>query len=70
MVRLLAATLIQHSLPGYRIANRITLSCFLDGAPPVVAILGMWFIAFLICATFIDLDHMIIQDRFSIGGMV
>ena len=38
--------------------------------PPVVAIIGMLFIAFLICSTFIDFDHMIIPDRFSIGGMV
>ena len=38
--------------------------------PPVVAILGFIFISFLICSTFIDLDHMIIPDRFSIGGMV
>jgi leader peptidase (prepilin peptidase)/N-methyltransferase len=38
--------------------------------PPVVAMIGCLFIAFLICSTFIDLDHMIIPDRFSIGGMV
>ncbi|MGB0743762.1 MAG: prepilin peptidase, partial [Opitutales bacterium] len=37
---------------------------------PEVAIVGMLYIAFLICSTFIDLDHMIIPDRFSIGGMV
>jgi leader peptidase (prepilin peptidase)/N-methyltransferase len=30
----------------------------------------MLYISFLICSTFIDLDHMIIPDRFSIGGMV
>lgn len=38
--------------------------------PPLVAIIGFLFIAFLICSTFIDFDHMIIPDRFSIGGMV
>lgn len=37
---------------------------------PVVAIIGFLFVAFLICSTFIDFDHMIIPDRFSIGGMV
>ncbi|MGJ8639461.1 MAG: prepilin peptidase [Opitutaceae bacterium] len=37
---------------------------------PIPAIIGMLYIAFLICSTFIDLDHMIIPDRFSIGGMV
>ena len=38
--------------------------------PPLVALCYMVFIAMLICATFIDLDHMIIPDRFTIGGAV
>src|SRR5690625_1365026 len=38
--------------------------------PPLVALCGMLFCAILICATFIDFDHMIIPDRFTIGGAV
>jgi leader peptidase (prepilin peptidase) / N-methyltransferase len=38
--------------------------------PPLVALCGMIFCAILICATFIDFDHMIIPDRFTIGGAV
>jgi len=38
--------------------------------PPLAALAGMLFCAILICATFIDFDHMIIPDRFTIGGAV
>jgi len=35
--------------------------------PPAKALCGMLFVACLICALFIDLDHMIIPDTFTIG---
>ena len=34
---------------------------------PAKALLGMLFLACLVCATFIDLDHMIIPDVFTLG---
>ncbi len=42
------------------------LTCWL-AFPPVKALCGMLLCACLICATFIDLDHMIIPDAFTIG---
>jgi len=38
--------------------------------PVATALVGMVFCSILICATFIDLDHMIIPDRFTIGAAV
>lgn len=43
------------------------LACWLL-FPPAKAVCGMVFISLLIGATFIDLDHMIIPDFFTIGG--
>lgn len=37
---------------------------------PLVACVGMLFMVILIVCTFIDLDHMIIPDSFSVGGML
>ena len=45
------------------------LLCWLQH-PPIRAAAGMVFTGMLICATFIDFDHMIIPDRFSIGTAV
>lgn len=39
-------------------------------SPPVFALIGMAFAFILIATTFIDLDHMIIPLRFSVGGMI
>jgi len=36
--------------------------------PPAKAVCGMVFLGVLICATFIDLDHFIIPDVFTIGA--
>ncbi|NJR32323.1 MAG: hypothetical protein HC778_05105, partial [Chamaesiphon sp. CSU_1_12] len=41
------------------------LACALQFSP-AKALLGMVFLACLVCATFIDLDHMIIPDPFTI----
>lgn len=38
--------------------------------PTQEAIIGMFFISLLIAASFIDLDHMILPDRFTIGGFI
>ncbi len=38
--------------------------------PPAQALPGMVFIAILIAASFIDLDHMILPNVFTVGGMV
>lgn len=45
------------------------LTCWLH-FPPAKAVVGMLFVAVLVCATFIDLDHMIIPDVFTIGAGV
>ena len=42
------------------------LACWLR-MPPAVAVCGWLFLSSLLCATFIDLDHMIIPDVFTIG---
>lgn len=53
----------------YPFVELLTSGLFLVCAlqfPPAKALLGMVFLACLICATFIDLDHMIIPDPFTI----
>ena len=45
------------------------LLCWLS-FPPAKAVAGWIFMSGLVCATFIDLDHLIIPDVFTIGGGV
>ncbi|MBE34073.1 MAG: prepilin peptidase [Opitutaceae bacterium] len=57
----------------YAIVELLTALLFLAcwfAFPPAKALVGMLFISILISATFIDLDHMIIPDVFTIGGGV
>jgi leader peptidase (prepilin peptidase)/N-methyltransferase len=59
--------------PRYPAVEALTATLFLWSwlaHPPLVAMAGWVLIAFMIAATFIDLDHMIIPDRFSVGGML
>jgi leader peptidase (prepilin peptidase) / N-methyltransferase len=42
------------------------LACWLR-FPPAVAVCGWFFMGSLVCGTFIDLDHMVIPDGFTIG---
>lgn len=37
---------------------------------PVQAIIGMVFVSILITASFIDIDYLIIPDRFTVGGFI
>ncbi|HNX04777.1 MAG TPA: prepilin peptidase [Opitutales bacterium] len=46
------------------------LACFLTAPTIPAAFCWMLFAAFMVCATFIDLDTFTIPDRFSVGGMV
>src|SRR5471032_948117 len=54
----------------YPAIELLTAALFLACAllfPPAKAVCGMVFLSALLCATFIDLDHMIIPDVFTIG---
>jgi leader peptidase (prepilin peptidase)/N-methyltransferase len=55
----------------YPFVELLTALLFLGCAlhfPPGKALVGMLFLSILIAATFIDLDHLIIPDVFTIGG--
>jgi len=49
------------------LTGALFLACWLH-FPPAKAVCGMIFVSILVAATFIDLDHMIIPDVFTIGA--
>ncbi|MDF3057102.1 MAG: peptidase [Rariglobus sp.] len=54
----------------YPFVELLTAALFLTSwlmFPPAKALCGMLFVSCLLCATFIDLDHMIIPEPFTIG---
>jgi leader peptidase (prepilin peptidase)/N-methyltransferase len=56
--------------PRYLVVELLTAALFLAcwlRLPPAAAVCGWLFIGSLICGMFIDLDHMIIPDGFTIG---
>lgn len=56
--------------PAIELATALLfLACWLL-FPPAKAVAGMAFVSIVICATFTDLDGMIIPDAFTIGGGV
>ena len=60
----------RHFSARYPFVELLTASLFLAcwlRMPPAVAVCGWLFLSSLLCATFIDLDHMIIPDVFTIG---
>ena len=48
------------------LTGALFLACWLKFTP-AVAVVGWVFVSCLVCATFIDLDHMIIPDVFTLG---
>jgi leader peptidase (prepilin peptidase) / N-methyltransferase len=60
----------RHFSARYPLVELLTGALFLACwrcLPPAVAVCGWVFIGSLICGTFIDLDHMVIPDAFTIG---
>lgn len=51
------------------LTGALFLACWLH-FPPAKALGGMVLVSIVLCATFIDLDHMIIPDVFTLGGAV
>jgi leader peptidase (prepilin peptidase)/N-methyltransferase len=56
--------------PGVELLTALLFLACWTLFPPAKAVAGMALVSIVICATFIDIDHMIIPDSFTIGGAV